>query len=577
MSKILLLSVGINKYPFLSQEYQLNYCVNDARLIHNKYSQFELLYNKLLIDEEATRINILKAIKDIVHAARDDDYVIFSFAGHGFTTSTEVDKINSMNTFLCPSDFEEKYSEETALKIGDLNELIKSINANSKLIILDACHSGGALRRTLSRSKLREIKIDKVIELIGHNKGTGTLTACDSDEFAIEDPELEHGVFTHSFVNVLENIEHEAEDYLFSFDGIYASILEKVRDKTENKQNPQSISSNDYFKILVLPKEEVRATKEIHIGKDTLVPSSAVQKPIEYYTEEELNEFESLIIELIESNKVISIDKLIKKEINKLYSKLSTPSISFQASKEEAIDYYENCREYAKPLMTLCRYIFEYSDTEYIIKNLPYIFKLQELTQYKSGKPAIVQIPTIILSEIIFDFLSFAYKDKNLDVLKAILKSSVEKYNGRLKPVIYLSEFWHPDLFNTNVSIYLNYLYPENERTEDIFSSDKLRYLNEIVFLLCCYGKSKEDLHYVSYPSYLVLDDFEVPRRIARKLEDNNFTVFIETLFDVKIDDFYQYILQLEDTLTRKWEIDLDAAESMLFLVNQVKSFGNLD
>ncbi|VVB90329.1 Caspase domain protein [uncultured archaeon] len=72
MGKILILSVGINSYPKLDENSQLNYCVNDAEVIYDKYSQFNCLYHNLLLNQNATRAEILKGIADIDRKARDD-------------------------------------------------------------------------------------------------------------------------------------------------------------------------------------------------------------------------------------------------------------------------------------------------------------------------------------------------------------------------------------------------------------------------------------------------------------------------------------------------------------------------
>ena len=144
MGKILILSIGINRYIKLAEALQLKYCVNDAEIIHDKYSQFNCHYHKLLLNENATRAEILKGIVDIEREARDEDYVIFNFAGHGFTTELDSQKINSKNSFICPSDFEADYLEQTSISLSTLNAELNKIKANSKVILFDACHSGSA-------------------------------------------------------------------------------------------------------------------------------------------------------------------------------------------------------------------------------------------------------------------------------------------------------------------------------------------------------------------------------------------------------------------------------------------------
>ena len=134
MGKILLLSAGINSYPHLNSH--LNYCVADAELIYDNYSQFNCQFKKLLLDENATKDGILKSFQDIKEIIRDEDYFIFSFAGHGFTICDDQENINSKNSFICPQNFNPKYWDITAISLYDLKEQINSLKANSKLVFL---------------------------------------------------------------------------------------------------------------------------------------------------------------------------------------------------------------------------------------------------------------------------------------------------------------------------------------------------------------------------------------------------------------------------------------------------------
>ncbi len=337
MGKILILSIGINQYPKLAETLQLNYCVNDAEKIHDKYSQFNCLYHKILLNQNATRTEILKTITDLEREARDEDYIIFSFAGHGFTIESDQQKINSQNSFICPSDFEADYWEHTAISLFTLNLELNKIKANSKLIIFDACHSGGALRRELLDTRLRDIKIDKLIDLIGKNKGTGLLTACDSNEEAQEDHELQHGVFTYNLIKTLENID--SEDNLAPFNNVFEKVLKSVRDSTKNKQNPKAKCSDENFKILTMHKVEPTKTKSIKLDT-SLIPTSKISKSSEYYLPEDLDDFEKKVIQLMHENRYIEIDILFKNLIDKIFQTISTPDISLSAKPDEAIPYY---------------------------------------------------------------------------------------------------------------------------------------------------------------------------------------------------------------------------------------------
>ncbi|MCZ7399221.1 MAG: caspase family protein [Candidatus Methanoperedens sp.] len=569
MGKILVLSIGINSYPKLPEKSQLNYCVNDAKIIHDKYSQFNCEYQNLLLDQNATRTDILKGIADIERKARDEDYVIFNFAGHGFTTASDPQTISSNNSFICPYDFEADYWEQTAINLSTLNVAINQIKANSKLIIFDACHSGGALRRKLPDSKLREIKIDKLIDIIGRNKGTGFLTACDSDEEAQEDEEIQHGVFTHNLINTLE--ETNSEDYLVPFNEVYKQVLEKVRKATKNEQNPQAKSSDDKFKILTIHKTEPTGKKNIKLDT-SIVPTSKIYQPSEYYLPEDLDDFEKKVIQLIQESRFIEIDKLFKESINKIFKKISVPEVSLSAKPDDAIPYYESCREYLKPLLILFNYVLEYSEQKYIVENLEYIFQFESLIHGKSGTTAIIEIPMTLTSEIIFKIMPTAYKKRQLKILKKLINHTINYY-GISRPLIYHPRIWHPELFKGSGVSFVKYLFPEENIKNDLTLNCSIKNLNEITFLFDCYSATFDKEYWGSFPTYLIFEDTTTLRRIFSELSNPDYISFIENLFSINIRDFLTLVIKRQKQLLEYRDVSFEIKQSIEEYVAKFEEF----
>lgn len=548
MGKISILSIGINRYPKLPDFFQLNYCENDAKIIHDKYSQFGSAYKKLLLNEDATQTEILKAIKDLSYNTRDDDYVIFNFAGHGFTTATESQDIKANNSFICPSDFENGYEDLTSISLESLKNFIDQIKSNSKLIIFDSCHSGGALRREFFDFNLREIKIDKFLEIIGKIQGTGIITACDSDESAIEDSTIKHGIFTHNLIMTLEEVDSEKHHALFA--EVSAKVREKVRTATQNKQNPQAKGDND-LKILTLPKKS-KQEKEIAVDNaiiPTLVPTAQAVKASEFYRQEDVEQIEKNIIQLIQENRFIQIDKLFKQIITNIFNKISKPEISLNAKRKEAIPYYESCREYLKPLILLNQYVLEYYDEKFVVENLEYIFKFESLIHGKSGLVAIIQIPLLLISEIILNILPIAYDKKRIQVLKKIYSHKITNSYGLTLPLIYDSSIWHPELFERDTNSLVNYLFPPEKIKQDFFSESRIKDLNEINFLFDCLS-IKDGEHYGSYPTYLIFNDIDTLKRILSKLSNQEFTLFVENVFSIKIKEFLNIAVKRQNEIS---------------------------
>ena len=79
--------VGINDYQN-ENILNLRYAVEDALSIKNMLINqhgFPRKNVRYLIDQEATRSNILKAMSNLTEAAGENDRVVFYFAGHGET------------------------------------------------------------------------------------------------------------------------------------------------------------------------------------------------------------------------------------------------------------------------------------------------------------------------------------------------------------------------------------------------------------------------------------------------------------------------------------------------------------
>lgn len=301
---------------------------------------------------------------------------------------------------------------------------------------------------------------------------------------------------------------------MIQYNELYNLVLEAVRTSTENSQNPQIRCSDNGFKVLMLPTSVHEAKKIIKLDT-TIVPTAEISKASEYYVLDDLKKFERTVIQLIQEDRFIEIDKLVKDQILKIYLKLSVPDISPHTPPTDAIPYYESCREYIKPLLILTRYIIEYYDSKYITNSLNYIVRFEELTRNKSGYRATIEIPLIIASEIILNLMSLAYKAQNYILLKKLLETPMN-HNGRITRIIYDWRIWAPDLFEGNIINYMKYLFPKNVE-EDLFLSSNFRCFLEINFLFDCYS-TNFDYPNVSYPVYLVYENFDVPERIVSKL-----------------------------------------------------------
>ena len=170
------LVIGINEYPYPNK---LRGCVNDAQCISKLLStngNFSRNFDvKLLLDSDATKKNIFENIKNLY---QNNDFVsLLYFSGHGYD--------NRDDGSLITVDLEK-------IKFKEIMEMIDSANTKYNVIILDCCFSGKMANDTCIGDKT----------VLSEN--TVILTACRSNEAAVDNGLINHGTFTNLLIAALE-------------------------------------------------------------------------------------------------------------------------------------------------------------------------------------------------------------------------------------------------------------------------------------------------------------------------------------------------------------------------------------
>lgn len=139
------LCVGTNRYaaPGIAT---LNGCVNDAHawaeLLINHYD-FPASDVAFLIDDQATKQQVLAGLKALMAGATAGDTLVFVNASHGsLIADLDDDEPDGVDEVLCTYD----YGAE-ALIDDDLREILANLSRRVRLtVISDSCHSGTLLR-----------------------------------------------------------------------------------------------------------------------------------------------------------------------------------------------------------------------------------------------------------------------------------------------------------------------------------------------------------------------------------------------------------------------------------------------
>lgn len=141
------LLVGINKYKIPGAD--LNGCVNDVTNVRDvllKYFGFTVPEIRVLVDERATKKNIITRLKWLVDKAKAGDRLLFHFSGHGSQIrDRDGDELKDhMDEIICPHDMD---WDGKFITDDELKEIFSTIPKGVNLeVLLDSCHSGTGTR-----------------------------------------------------------------------------------------------------------------------------------------------------------------------------------------------------------------------------------------------------------------------------------------------------------------------------------------------------------------------------------------------------------------------------------------------
>ena len=156
------LLIGIDAYQNVSP---LIGPVNDAEAMH-AFITADLGFDegdvKLLLDADATRVNILREVEEwLIDGSRPGDEVFFYFSGHGFQQpDTNGDETDRFDETLVPVDVVVRNGESVVGMIADdeIAALLNRLSGRRVTVVVDACHSGTSDRISVVGEGWRYVK-----------------------------------------------------------------------------------------------------------------------------------------------------------------------------------------------------------------------------------------------------------------------------------------------------------------------------------------------------------------------------------------------------------------------------------
>jgi len=182
---------------------------------------------EILVDDRATRKNILKAMNNTFLKADKNDVVLLYFSGHGLAGS-----------FL-PFDYD---GYRNKLMHEEIQALLAKSQAKHKICFADACHSGNMLAsKGPSRAAIRSF----YNAFDDSDGGTALLLSSKGDEYSLEDLGLRQGIYSHFLMKGLKGLADTNNNKIVSITELFNYVHKEVTRYTNYVQTPTLTGSFD--------------------------------------------------------------------------------------------------------------------------------------------------------------------------------------------------------------------------------------------------------------------------------------------------------------------------------------------
>lgn len=192
---------------------------------------------RLLVDEDATRTNILSAMRQTFHRADENDVIFFYFSGHGV-----------QGAFL-PVDYD---GFNNALLHDEVRDVIEQSAARHKLVVADACHAGSLfIRRTPAHQIL-----ERYYEAFDNSSGgLALLMSSKGEEFSLEDHGLRAGVFSYYLIRAMKGAADGDYNGIVTVQETYRYVRRNVQMYTGYVQTPLLMGEFDALMPISVVRE----------------------------------------------------------------------------------------------------------------------------------------------------------------------------------------------------------------------------------------------------------------------------------------------------------------------------------
>mgnify|MGYP002397424274 CR=1 FL=1 len=183
---------------------------------------------KVLIDEAATRENVLAAMRNTLLKAGENDVVVFYFSGHGVEGA------------FIPADFD---GYNYRLYHDEIRGILEQSKARHKIVLGDACHAGTLSATDKSDLLATRAPVNQMLERYykafeNSTGGMALFLSSKGAEVSLEDAGLRSGVFSYFLIRGLKGEADADGDKIVTIEELFTFVRTKVRAYTAGAQTP---------------------------------------------------------------------------------------------------------------------------------------------------------------------------------------------------------------------------------------------------------------------------------------------------------------------------------------------------
>ena len=229
------LLIGIGAYP-LAEQLNAPQTAADAEFIAEvlprpEYCAYPPGQVTSLVREQATRSQVLAALKQLSKQTNADSTVLLFYSGHGMYAADGTYYLTTSDTQI---DSRGLVVKDTGVSQRELLRLVKSLPATRVLLIFNACHSGVLNPAVLGPESAPGVppgsvpSIELTDALLGTGAGRVIISACREGQISYFDPQAMRTVFADLLGRTLQGQGIYTNKPIITVSQLYEALYDQV-------------------------------------------------------------------------------------------------------------------------------------------------------------------------------------------------------------------------------------------------------------------------------------------------------------------------------------------------------------